>query len=296
MMKGIFLTATVVLALSLTSADAAAQAKPVQIGIATTFLNGRSKSVVEIAADDFKGVLKKIADLDGELLSHYDATEIALKLKNKQLDLGIFHGHEFAWMQKKYPELLPLMIAVNKHREDRACVIVHKDSPAKSVADLRGKKIDMPADVSEISRVFLQKYTTPMANQGLDAFFGAIVNSSSPTAALDDVARRKVDAAIVGTIGLEFYKEVKGPVFEKNLKILQQSASFPPVVIVYRPGKLEETTLNQFRDGLLRAHKSDEGRDMMKTWNIETFELIPKDYNKSLAEVLKAYPPPVLLR
>src|ERR1019366_5107540 len=96
MMKGIFLTATVVLALSLTSADAAAQAKPVQIGIATTFLNGRSKSVVEIAADDFKGVLKKIADLDGELLSHYDATEIALKLKNKQLDLGIFHGHEFA--------------------------------------------------------------------------------------------------------------------------------------------------------------------------------------------------------
>jgi hypothetical protein len=35
-----------------------------------------------------------------------------------------------------------------------------------------------------------------------------------------------------------------------------------------------------------------EGRDMMKSWNIQAFEPIPKDYVKSLVDVLKAYPAP----
>jgi hypothetical protein len=49
--------------------------------------------------------------------------------------------------------------------------------------------------------------------------------------------------------------------------------------------------MNQFRAGLLKAHTIPNGRDMMKSWNIQEFELILKDYAKSLADVLNAYPP-----
>jgi len=31
---------------------------------------------------------------------------------------------------------------------------------------------------------------------------------------------------------------------------------------------------------------------MMNSWNVDAFEPIPKDFAKSLAEVLKAYPAP----
>jgi ABC-type phosphate/phosphonate transport system substrate-binding protein len=269
---------------ALPSAAADGQAKPIQIGIAKTFLVDQPKSIVEIAADDFKDVLKKTTGLDGELAANFGAAEIADKLDRKELDFGILHGHEYAWMQKKHPDLRPLLMAASKYPE-RAYVVVHQNSPAKSIADLRGKKLDMPIGTKEPCRVFLGKHCDEPAK-----FFNAIDQSSAPKDALDNVARGKVQAAIIDTAALEFYKEVRGPVFAKNLRVLQQSGQFPPAVILYKPGTLDQATLDQFRDGLLKAHTNAYGRAMMKSWRIEAFELVGKDYDKRLAEVLKAYP------
>ena len=49
--------------------------------------------------------------------------------------------------------------------------------------------------------------------------------------------------------------------------------------------------MDQFRDGMRKAHTIPEGRDLMKAWNFDRFEPIPKDYAQSLADVLRAYPP-----
>ena len=62
-------------------------------------------------------------------------------------------------MQKKYPSIKPLLIAVSKsHPVEHAYLIVRKDSPVKSFADLRGKKFDLPTGTKEHCRLFLQKY------------------------------------------------------------------------------------------------------------------------------------------
>lgn len=286
-------TAVLLLALPLISADGAGQTKPMQIGMAKTFFNDRSKTVIAITADDFKAVLKKTTGLNGELISTYEAFEVAQKLNAKQLDFGIFHAHEFAGAQKKYPDLQPLMIAANNEHAERAYLIVHKNNPAKSIADLRGKKLDIPAGAKETCRLFVEKHCIDKTQKASAAFFGALEKSATQTKALDGVWREKVQATVVDTIGLEFYKEIKGPAFANNLRVLQQSEVFPPAVVAYKPGALDEATLNQFRTGLLKAHTTDLGRDMMKEWNIEAFEPIPQDYAKSLAEVLKAYPAPV---
>ena len=278
--------------LSLVSANAANQAKPIQIGMAKSFVTERPKSQVDIATDEFKDVMKKTTGLDGELTSKFGALDVADKLKNKQLDLGILHAHEFAWVQKKYPDLQPLLIAAGKHRVERAYLIVHKTNPAKSVADLRGKKFDMPNDVAEHGRLYVEKLCAESAKLAPAQFFNAIVKSASQIDAFDDVARGNADATVADTARLEFYKEIKGPVFAKNLRVLQESETFPPAVIVTLKGGLDEATVKQFRDGLLKAQTTAAGRDMMKTWNIEAFEPIPDDYAKSLAEVLKAYPVP----
>ena len=269
----------------------AQQPKPLQIGIAKTFLVDQPKSIVDVAEDDFKVVMKKTTGLDGELVSKFDSAVVADKLNGKQLDFGIFHAHDFAAFQSKYPDFRPLLIAKNKYPIERAYVIVHKNSTAKTIADLRGKKLDMPTGTNEPSRVFLERETGSKDRKGLDTFFSGIAKSSSPKDSLDEVARQKADAAIVFTNNLEFYKEVRGPVFEKNLRVLQESAEFPPTVVVYKENAVDAKTLAQFRDGLLKAHTIPDGQDMMKSWNIESFVLIPKDYPKKLAEVLKAYPP-----
>lgn len=274
----------------------AQQRGPIHIGLAKTFLSEQPKGVAEIAADDFKAVVKKTTGLDGEITSKLSAADIAEKLDGKQLDFGIFHAHELAWLQKKYPQLAPLLIATDKIRLEKAYIIVHKNSPAKSFADLRGKKLDLPAGTKEHCRVFLDhccaaKDVKDVKDaKGPASFFAAIEKSASKKEALDNVAREKVDATIIDRNGLEFYKEIRGPVFEKNLRILQESEGFPPAVVVYKPGGLDQKIVDQFRDGMLKAHTIPEGRTMMKSWHFDQFEPVPKDYAQSLADLLKAYP------
>ena len=42
----------------------------------------------------------------------------------------------------------------------------------------------------------------------------------------------------------------------------------------------------------VHKHMIAQGRDLMKAWNMDAFERAPKDFDKKLAEVLKAYPAP----
>ena len=129
---------TTLMLLALARADAASQTKPIQIGMAKSYLEEKPKSYVDIATEEFKEVLKKTTGLDGELVSKFDAFEVAAKLDGKQLDFGVLHAHEFAWVQKKHPDLQPLLIAVNKQHAERVHLIVHKKNAAKTIADLRG--------------------------------------------------------------------------------------------------------------------------------------------------------------
>ena len=73
---------------------------------------------------------------------------------------------------------------------------------------------------------------------------------------------------------------------------MQQSEQFPPAVIAYKQGVIDQATLIQFRTGLLTAHDTELGRDMMKMWKIEAFEMIPANFDRSLIDTLKAYPAP----
>src|SRR5207253_276700 len=99
------------------------------------------------------------------------AFEIAAKLDKQQLDFGILYAHEFAWVQKKHPNLQALLIAVNTKHVGRAYLIVHKNSGAKSFADLRGKKLDQPMGAGEPCRLFVAKLC---GDKTPGEFFGSI--------------------------------------------------------------------------------------------------------------------------
>jgi ABC-type phosphate/phosphonate transport system substrate-binding protein len=271
---------------------ACAQTKSIQIGLAKTFLDDQPAAFIEIATDDFKQAMKQATGFDGDVNGTHDAFALADKLDGKLFHFGVFHAHELAWVQKKHAQLQPLLIAANAKQAERAYLIVHKNNAAKSIADLRGKKLDLPAGTSEHCRLFLRKLASAAEAKDPVALFAAVVKSETRNDALDHVARGKVDATVVDAITLAFYKEVKGAVFDKNLRVLAESEVFPPAVIVYRQDTIDQKTLQQFRDGLLKAHTIREGRELMKTWNVDAFEGVPKDYDQRLAEIAKAYPPP----
>jgi ABC-type phosphate/phosphonate transport system substrate-binding protein len=277
-------------------AATAGEDKPLQIGMAQTFFYEKSKATIDIATGDFNAVLKETSGLTGRIVSRYGAFEVAEKLISKELDIGILHGHEFAWVQKKHPEIRPLVLAANKARPVQAYLIVHKNSSVKNVADLRGAMLDLPMASSPCSRLFVERNCTTKDQITPAAFFGSIGKSPSQEDALNEVCRGKVQAAVVDVYALEFYKEIRLPLYEKHLKVLHASEVFPAPIIVYREGGINPTTLARFRDGLLKANQTKLGSEMMKEWRIDAFEPVSPEYMKSLEGVLKTYPPPAASR
>ncbi len=292
----IALTAGLLAALPTINAQPADQPKPIRISMAKTFFHDQPMVFVELAAYEFKEVMRKATELNGEVTVTYSAAEIADKLEGKQLDFAILYAHEFARAQQKYPDLQPILIAATKQQDKRVHVIVHKDSTAKTFDDLRGKTLDLPAGTKEYCRIYLDKLCIDRAQAGPARFFGTIAKSATYIEALNQVARNEANATIVDSLWLDAYKEVRGPVFAKNLRILQQSEVVPPAVVVYKKGALPQATVDTIRNGLLKAHAGMRGRDLMNLWSIDAFESVPKDYAKSLESMLKEYPTSVLPR
>jgi ABC-type phosphate/phosphonate transport system substrate-binding protein len=259
-----------------------------QIGMANSFFTGRPKVFVDIVRADFADVMKKTTGLAGHLDTTQGPDELGRQLKEGKLHFAILHGHEFASVRKKFPVLQPLLLIGNK-LEERAYLIIHRNNNAHSAADLGGKKVALPVDARGHCRAFLEKL---VADHGKDrgSSFGSVTNSGSQIDALNELAGGKTDAVIVDSIGLAFYKEIRGPVFERNLKVLLESEAFPAPVIVYHPRTLDEKVITRFREGLLKVPTTELGRQLMKDWNIDSYDPIPKDYEKKLDETLKAYP------
>jgi ABC-type phosphate/phosphonate transport system substrate-binding protein len=282
------------IALAMPGASNAQQkdAAPLKLGMAKSFFNDLHPVIIDIATQPFTPLMKATTGLDGVLTYKDDAFGTAAQLNAGKLDFGVFHGHEFAWVQKKHPSLTPLMVVVNKQHDVRAYIIVHKDSSFKTVADLRGKNIDIAEGLKEHCRVFMVRKCTNNAQPELKDYFGSITKSKTTMGSMDQVARGKVDATVVDTISLSFYKDIKLAVFNKNLRVLEESEAFPAAVIAYKHGALKDATLKQFCGGLSNAHRNAEGKEMMLMWGIEGFEPVPASYTKSLADVIKLYPSP----
>jgi ABC-type phosphate/phosphonate transport system substrate-binding protein len=261
---------------------------PIRIGMVRSFFTDVPKVLVDLVTEPFGPVMKQATGYDGKLFIGGDAFEVASQLDAKKLEFGVFHSFEFAWAQQKYADLKPLMVVVNKTNDVRASILVKKDNNLASLADLKGKDLAIPKRTKEQCRVFLDKACGMHAPK---AFFGNLVASANVETALDDLCSGKVQGALMDSLAIEFYQDLKPGLFAK-LKVLTQSESFPPAVIAYKQGTLDEATLGKFRAGLLTAHTSDLGREMLGMWKIRAFEAVPADYSKSLAEILKAYPAP----
>lgn len=55
---------------------------------------------------------------------------------------------------------------------------------------------------------------------------------------------------------------------------------------------MKQEVLDKFREGLLDAHKTPLGREMMESFKITSFEAVPDNYAQMLADIMKIYPPP----
>jgi len=265
----------------------------VRIGLVSSLFRETPEPLIQAMMRPFKSLMEAQTGLSGELVSGGDADHLAKQLMDGKLQLGLFHGFELAWAKQKLPRLRPLMIIVNHDSRLRAHLVVRRDNPVASIADLKGKSLAVPLRTREHCRLFAERRCIDCDNCGLERFFAQIVKPVDAEDALDSVIDGQTEAALIDGVTLTTYKHDHPNAFAK-LRVFLDSEVFPAAAIVYCPGQLDEGTLRRFRDGMLSANQNRRGQQLLTLCRMTGFQRVPDDYEQMLLEIAKAYPPPVV--
>jgi ABC-type phosphate/phosphonate transport system substrate-binding protein len=238
----------------------------------------------------FHSVIRQHTGLEGEFVLGGDANSLGKQLVEGKVHLGVFHGFELAWARLKYPSLKPLVVAVKKHPHFRAYLVVRKDCTAGDLGDLKGQVLTIASNSQPHCNLFLER-SCQAEGASPARFFSRIDHPPCSEECLDDVVSGHARAALVDQAGLDSYARDNRGCFER-LKTLVKSEPFPSGAIVYCPEKLSKEMAEQFREGMLQANDSQEGKRNLSLCGITALKAVTAEYEEALATIAKAYPPP----
>jgi ABC-type phosphate/phosphonate transport system substrate-binding protein len=264
--------------------------EPLRIGVSHTLFADVPDLLIKAALAPLRALIENQTGQKADFAMMKDTDKLAEDLSNGKLTVAVFPGYEFAWARAKHPQLNPLVIAVNQQADQRALVMVRSDSPAATFADLKNQTVALPRGVREHCRLFLERHCQSQCKE-TPRFFSEICSAPNDEEALDDVVDSTVHSAVVDGVAVDCYQKRKPGRFAQ-LKVLTKSESFPATVIAFRKGGLDDATLSRFRESLLSAKTTPRGRQVLQLTKLTAFEPVPKDYEKTLVAIGKAYPPP----
>ncbi len=238
----------------------------------------------------FQSLLEAQTGLSSQLVVSDDALHLGQRMKDGEVQLGIFHGVEFAWARAKYPQLRPLVIAVNKQPLLRAHLVVRDDGKITAIDDLKGRVLALPHMSREHCRLFLERRCVA-DGQTPETFFGRVSVPRDACYAIDDVIDGAAQAAVIDDTDLAAYR-ARYPEYFAKVKVLRKSEAFPCTVIACYPGKLGAERSERFRSGMLAAKSNRQGRQMLQLCRITSFEEVPDNFDQTLRDIAQAYPPP----
>jgi ABC-type phosphate/phosphonate transport system substrate-binding protein len=218
-----------------------------------------------------------------------DAANLGNQLADDKVQLGVFHGFEFAWARQKHPELKPLIIALTPPSCARAHLMVRKNAGYKALADLKGKTLAMPQRTREHCHLFIERRCQD-AGDSPAKFFAQLTTPADFEDALDGVVDGTVQATLVDGAALDTYAQRK-PGRAARLSTLIESETFPPAVVACNPSNLDEATQRRFRDGMINSAQTRKGQQLLTICRITGFDRTPDGYDRDLQTILKAYPP-----
>ncbi len=259
----------------------------VRIGIMDTmfadFPEATQKDLLRMTASMFQ----MMASLACACVHVKSPMELAEQLQAGKMDLAVFAGYEFAWVEKQHNKIKPLVLAMTVYENPVAYLVVNKESTISKFSQLAGKKVALPKRSRPHSRLYLEREAKKVEGSGQTAI--QIVRPKNVERGLDDILRGKVAGTVVDRASFANYKLVK-PGCHRRLKVVKISPKFPSTLIVYRNGAMTPQQLVDFRAWLLRAHTNRESKSMLDSLRLTQFRPIPKNYPQVLEAIRKTYP------
>jgi ABC-type phosphate/phosphonate transport system substrate-binding protein len=259
-----------------------------RIGIAKSVVRDVPHDLLSFAGDPFQELMKLQTGLNGEVRLDNEWPAIVRNLNDGELDLGVLQGHEFAWAKQKYPDLQPLVCSVERPKPVMAYLLVRHNCKAATLSDLKDSKLVLATTLKDYARLFLDKrQAEEMGGVG----FRSIATVDTVHEAIQKVISGEDDLTVTDHAAWNYFQKLY-PGASKNLIVMAKSEEFPPTVIVYKKGGVDETALKKMRDGLVTAHETAKGARMMGLVRIEKFVAVPDGFEETISACLKAYPTP----
>jgi phosphonate transport system substrate-binding protein len=161
-------------------------------------------------------------------------------------------------------------------------LIVPATSPARSLADLRGKVFAFTDPLSNSGKLVPQ-YQLAQMGETPETFFQRYIYTYSHDKAIRAVAEGLVDGAAVDSLVYE-YMLLKAPELATKVKVIAKSDPYgiPPVVV---PPRLSSRLKDGLRNLFLHMDEDPEGRSILQELMIDRFTVIPDSAYESVRSI-----------
>ena len=172
--------------------------------------------------------------------------------------------------------------SVNGRSSYHSYIIVHKDSPIKSFAKLKGKGFAFTDPRSNTGRLY-PTYLLKAMGSTPEKFFKSFIYSYSHNKSVELVAKKIVDGAAVESIVYEYMLKKDSP-YVKQTKIIKRSPPYgiPPVVVTK---DIDAGLKKKIKYAFLNMHKTAKGAAILNDMMIDGFVQISDSAYDSIREM-----------
>lgn len=267
MMKKVFITAFLVMWVAVSAAVAA---EPVKIGVAAMI---SPKETVRY----YKQMIDYIGTKLGspvEMVQKENYDEMDGMLEKGEVQIAFLCSGPYVKDHSKFGA--ELLVAPQSYGQPfyHAYIIVHKDSPIKDMAGLKGMKFAFTDPKSNTGALVPTYMVAKEFNVRPDKFFSEVMYTKSHDKSVEAVAKKLVDGASIDSLIYD-YAVKKNPVYTSQTKIIKKSPPYgiPPLVV---RKETDPAVKSKIKNILLNMHTDPEGKAILDGIMVDKF-IVPKD-------------------
>jgi phosphonate transport system substrate-binding protein len=247
--------------------------KPIRVVMSAAFVSESGVGVYE----DITKYLSEKSGLRVEFITGLSYGTISEMLASGAVDCGFICGYPYVLMHdqpKPAVDLLaaPVMKASRYKGQPKyySDLIVHKDSPYKTLHDLKGRTYVYNDELSNSG------YNMPrhrLLELGLTSgFFGTVLRSGSHEESIRMVATGRADASYVDSLVLDYDRE-KGLGFARDVRVLESlgPAGICPIAV---STSVPAETRGRLQKALVTMHEDPKGRKILDDALVDRFAVV----------------------
>jgi phosphonate transport system substrate-binding protein len=278
-MKKVLSLCAALLCLSTATAFAAG---PVKIGVAAMI---SPKETVKYYKQMIDYVGKKLGQ-PVEMVQNENYDETDKMLEHGELQFAFVCSGPYVKDHEKFGA--ELLVAPQSYGQPfyHAYIIVHKDSPIKDMAGLKGKHFAFTDPKSNTGKIVPEYMVGKEFKQTPEKFFKKVTYTRSHDKSVEAVAKKLVDGASIDSLIYD-YAVKKNPQFTSQTKIIKKSPKYgiPPVVAI----KQADPALKaKIKDIFLGMHNDPEGKAILDGIMVDKF-IVPKDADYNSVREMDAW-------